>query len=222
MRFPRALQGRTLTVLCMAFVRRVAFAAIAAIVLFGCGGSSIIGDDPTDPEACTDNTASIGFNAPPGFSASMDLTSVDDCFSRSKYSAKAQTAVIAGPPYTDPSDPTLKVWLYLSYQFALSEFLVSLPDVHVSVPGSIIVPGRTFYLGYDTNDVPPPFTWFAQPYDPAAPNGNTFFFPGVSPPVAILKDDLYQFVLYSSDQPVTSSFRRTPALKRIRSPFGRR
>lgn len=210
----------------MAFVRRVVFVAIAAILLFGCGGATTIGDDPTDPESCTDDTASIGFNAPPGFSASMDLVSINDCFTRSNYSAKAQTTVIAGPPFTgDPSqppDPTLKVWMYLSYQFALSEFLQSLPDVHVTVPGSIIAPGRTFFLGYDTNDVPPPFTWFPQPYDPETPVGNALFFPGISDQVAALQDKLYQFVLYSSDQPVTSSLKRAPALKRIRSPFGRR
>jgi hypothetical protein len=206
----------------MAFVRRIVLVAVAAILLFGCGGASMIGADPTDPDACTDDTASIGFNTPPGFSASMDLVSVNDCFTRSNYSAKAQTTVIAGPPYTDPSDPTLKVWLYLSYQFATSEFLVSLPDVHIAVPGSIVVPGRTFFLGYDTNDVPPPFTWFPQPYDPQTPNGNALFFPGISGQVAALKNDLYQFVLYSSDQPVTSSAKRTPALKRVSSPFGRR
>jgi hypothetical protein len=210
----------------MAFVRRVAFAVVAAIVLFGCGGASMIGDDPTDPDACKDDTASIGFKTPPGFTASMDLVSVNDCFTRSNYAAKAQTNVIAGPPFTgDPSqppDPTIKVWLYLSYQFAMSEFLVSLPDVHVTVPDSIVVPGRTFFLGYDTNDVPPPFTWFPRPYDPATPPGSALFFPGISPPVAILKDDLYQFVLYSSDQAVAPSAKRVSPTKRMRSPFGRR
>jgi hypothetical protein len=209
----------------MAFIRRIVLSAIAAIVLFGCGGPTTIGDDPTDPNGCTDDTASIGFNSPPGFSGSMDLTSIDTCFTLSNYSTKAQTTVIAGPPFTgDPSqppDPTIKVWLYLSYQFAMSEFLVSLPDVHVTVPGSILAPGRTFFLGYDTNDVPPPFTWFQQPYDPETPVGNALFFPGISPQVSAVHDDLYQFVLYSSDQPVASSLKRTPALKRTRSPFGR-
>lgn len=50
----------------------------------------------------------------------MNFASINDCFARSKYSAKAQTTVIAGPPFTgDPSqlpDSTIKVWLYLSYR----------------------------------------------------------------------------------------------------------
>ena len=210
----------------MAFVRRVVFVAIAAILLFGCGGATTIGDDPTDPESCTDDTASIGFNAPPGFSASMDLVSINDCFTRSNYSAKAQTTVIAGPPFTgDPSqppDPTLKVWMYLSYQFALSEFLAE--------------PARRprHRAGVDHRAGPDVLSRLRHERRAAAVH--------LVSAALRSRDAGRQRALLSRDQrssrrppgqalPVRAVFersaghlvvKRAPALKRIRSPFGRR
>lgn len=196
----------------MVCVRHIGLIVVSAALLLGCGGAGgpMVGnpDDPTC-STTTDSSESIGFKTPPGYTASMDLFSNNDCFTPAGYSTHAQSTVIGGPPFTDPSspaDPTFKVWLYLSYQFDTTEFLNGLPDVHVSVPDAIITPTRQFNLAYDTNDVAPPFVWNANVYAPNPPGTKFLYFTDDTGDLpAIIHNALYQFVLWSTDQPPSSS-----------------
>ncbi len=186
----------------MAFARCVALAAVVASLLTGCGGGgkTMVPDDPD----CSNDALSIGFNTPPGYTASMNFTTTSNCFAPATYSAHASQTVIGGPPFTDPSapsDPTFKVWLYLSYQFDTLQYLTELPSVNVSVPPSIVVPGRTFHLAYDTNDTPPPFVWIPDPYGAPFMTGNAAF--AFAPyndtnRLSIEPNALYQVALWST------------------------
>ena len=209
----------------MGCIRRIALVVATAALLFGCGGAGggpTVGN-PDDPTCSTtsDSSESIGFKTPPGYTASMDLYSNNnDCFAPAGYSTHAQSSVIGGPPFTDPSsprDPTFKVWLYLSYQFDTTEFLNGLPDVHISVPDAIITPTRQFNLAYDTNDVAPPFVWNANVYAPNAPGTKFLYFTDDTGDLpAVIHNALYQFVLWSTDQPAPSSSAATHSTQTLR------
>jgi hypothetical protein len=93
----------------MECIPRIALVVATTALLFGCGGAGggpMVGnpDDPTCSTA-SDSSESIGFKAPPGYTASMDLFSNNDCFAPAGYSTHAQSSVIGGPPFADPSSP---------------------------------------------------------------------------------------------------------------------
>lgn len=78
--------------------------------------------------------------------------------------------------------------------------------MHISVPDVIITPTRQFNLAYDTNDVAPPFVWNAGVYAPNAPGVKFLYFTDDTGDLpAVIHNALYQFVLWSTDQPAPSS-----------------
>jgi hypothetical protein len=204
----------------MTFVRCAVLVALATSLLLGCGGGEGKTMIPAvdDPD-CTNNSASIGFKTPAGYTASMDLFTTSNCFAQATYSTRAGTTVLAGPPFTGEGlspDPTLKVWLYLSYQFDTLEYLDGLPDVNVHVPAEIVVPGRNFYLAYGNNESGR-FTWDPDP-DYGTPARYTTvdfgFVQWPAPPVNIEPNAFYQFALYSLDGGTPSSrSRQVPAAR---------
>ena len=185
----------------MACVWRVGRAVVLVLMLAGCGGGgkTVVPDDPE----CHNNTLSVGFKTPPGYTASMDFSTTSNCFAPATYSTKASTTVLAGPPFTgDPSqpDPTLKVWLYLSWQFDTLQYLAALPSVSTTVPAVAVVPGRVFHLAYDTNDIAPPFVWNTQKYGTATagPGNSVGFGEDDSAILSIEPNAFYQVALYST------------------------
>jgi hypothetical protein len=184
----------------------VALASIPA----GCG---IGGHSTAIPEGCgssdsASSTYTITFPTTAGFSSFAVIANYNNggCFDQSKYSAKASTSVIAGPPFTgDPfapglPDPTLKVWLYMSYQFAADESLDDLPYFSVTVPSGILAPGRAFGIADDSNDGRP-FVWSVSDYAAVNRGSTTLTFGsvlGANSGAAITSGRLYQYALYST------------------------
>jgi hypothetical protein len=188
-------------------IRSCAVAVALAVVPAGCGIGAHTTAIPEDSN-CAYGTFTIGLPSTAGFSSFAVITNNNNggCFDASKYSVKASTTVIAGPAFPGdayapgPPDPTLKVWLYMSYQFAADEAIDDLPYISVTAPSGIVVFGRKFGIADDSNDGQP-FIWSATDYAPVNTGSSTLTFGSVlgsSSNAAITSGKLYQFALYST------------------------
>jgi hypothetical protein len=174
--------------------------AIVSVASCGCGG---LGKGVLAvPGDCTASDATLSFPPVAGFTATARIRA-DNCLDGSNYLAKSGTSVIVGDPFTNSSesgvtaDSTIKVWLYVTFEFDNGEDLVRSPDVTITVPAAIVVPGRTFHLASDDTQFPTYF-WLTSTYGTPLVQGTTFAFGGNSMPAGIKARVTYQFALYST------------------------
>jgi hypothetical protein len=178
---------------------RAAFSASLAVMLWGCGGPSVLsvaGD-------CSTDTATIGFPPTAGFTASAQIHG-QDCLDGSKFSVRSGTTVIAGPAFNGHPgfgnglpDSFVTVWLYMSYQFEKDEYTAGAPSVTVTVPPTLLIPGRVFHLADDDNSTGL-FLWDTSTYELPTVNGATLYFAGDMSTPNIRAGSLYQLALYST------------------------
>ena len=186
-------------------IRGCALAAALAVVPAGCGIGSHTTAIPEDSD-CAYSTFRIDFPSTAGFSSFAVITNNNNggCFDASRYSVKASTTVIAGPAFTGdgyapgPPDATLKIWLYMSYQFAAGESIDDLPYISVTVPSGIVVPGRKFAIADDSNDGQP-FIWSVTDYAAVNAGSPALTFGSVLGASSVITSGkLYQFAFYST------------------------
>jgi hypothetical protein len=173
--------------------------AIVSSALVGCAGlgKGVLGV----PGDCTASDATLSFPPVAGFTASARIRA-DNCLDGSNYLAKSSASAIVGDPFTQssesvPADSTIKVWLYVTFEFDNGEDLIRSPDVTITVPAAIVVPGRTFHLASDDTQFPT-YSWLTSTYGAPLVQGTTFAFSGNSMPAGIKARVTYQFALYST------------------------
>jgi hypothetical protein len=150
--------------------------SVAITSLAGCSGGGLASalGIPTTTN-CSPTTATLNFPAVAGFGASASLNAASGCFST------ATITTNAGPfpqisAFTDTA-PRSQTWLYLEYTFSVTEFTSGLPSVTITVPATIVVPGRTFFLAYNGSEGSP-LLWQRAAEGPVTANGTTLSFGG--------------------------------------------
>ena len=171
-------------------IQRAAALLLGTVFLAACGGGGLTG---LSGQSCSPKTATLNFPSVGGFSASGGIGAAQGCFSTSNFTDYASVlpldAAFAG------TDPGSRTWLYLGTKFDSTEYANGFPSLLITVPPSVIAPGRTFYIA--ANFSSSPFGWIPKVEGPGTVSGSNISFGGGGGGVTFTAGQRVDLALYS-------------------------
>lgn len=166
----------------------------ACLALGGCSGGagSLLGSSGGGD--CSPKTATLNFPSTGSYSASGGLGAAQGCFTTTNFTTRASTSPIVSAYVNGAS--SAHTYLYLDVTFDNTQYATGLPSLAITVPASILVAGRTFYIasnltgGYS-------FSWNAAAEGPGSVSGTTINFSGGGGNTTYLGGQPVELALYS-------------------------